>query len=157
MPRVRLIAIFAPSLVIGLSVLGLCASASAHPNNRAAPAAPPDVAAPPSTATRTPSGLAYRRLAGSGGGVHPSPEARVRVHYTGWQTDGTMFDSSVTRGRPADFPLRGVIDGFSEMIQLMSVGDRVRVWIPESLAYRGRPGAPAGMLVFEIELIEILS
>lgn len=120
------------------------------------PTAPADVAAAPSSATRTSSGLAYRRLAGSGNGPHPGPEARVRVHYTGWQTDGTMFDSSVTRGRPADFPLRGVIDGFSEVLQLMAVGDRVRVWIPESLAYRGRPGAPAGTLVFEIELLEIL-
>jgi len=78
------------------------------------------------------------------------------VHYTGWTTDGKMFDSSVQRGQPASFGLSQVIPGWTEMVQLMSVGEKVRTWIPEELAYKGRPGAPQGMLVFEIELLEIM-
>ncbi len=67
-----------------------------------------------------------------------------------------MFDSSVTRGRPATFPLGGVIAGWTEGVQLMVVGEKRRFWIPEDLAYGGRPGAPQGMLVFDVELLEIL-
>ena len=65
-----------------------------------------------------------------------------------------MFDSSVTRGKPAEFPLRGVIAGWTDAIPVMSVGDKVRFWIPEELAYKGSPG-PQGMLVFDVELLEI--
>jgi FKBP-type peptidyl-prolyl cis-trans isomerase len=77
------------------------------------------------------------------------------VHYAGWTTDGRSFDESYTRGEPATFPVDGVIAGFAEALQLMVVGERRRVWIPESLAYRGQPGRPAGMLVFDIELVRI--
>ncbi|MEM7676619.1 MAG: FKBP-type peptidyl-prolyl cis-trans isomerase, partial [Myxococcota bacterium] len=73
-----------------------------------------------------------------------------------WTTDGKMFDSSVQLGQPASFGLSQVIPGWTEMVQLMTVGEKVRVWIPEKLAYKGRPGAPQGMLVFEIELLEIM-
>jgi FKBP-type peptidyl-prolyl cis-trans isomerase len=77
------------------------------------------------------------------------------VHYSGWTTDGQMFDSSVTRGEPAEFPLSGVIPGWTEGVQLMVVGEKRRFWIPEALAYRGqRP--PLGMLVFDVELLAIL-
>jgi peptidylprolyl isomerase len=79
----------------------------------------------------------------------------VTVHYTGWTTDGEMFDSSVTRGTPATFALDGVIAGWTEGLQLMVEGERRRFWIPESLAYQGQPGSPAGMLVFDVELIKI--
>ena len=69
-----------------------------------------------------------------------------------------MFDSSVMRGQPATFPLGGVIKGWTEGVQLMAVGDKARFWIPGNLAYGDtptRPGAPAGMLVFDIELLGI--
>ena len=120
------------------------------------PATPEDVAAPPRTAQRTESGLASRVLRPGTGTAHPSAESQVEVHYTGWTTDGNMFDSSVTRGSPAQFPLNRVIPGWTEGVQLMVEGEKRRFWIPESLAYAGRPGAPAGMLVFDVELIRIL-
>ena len=75
------------------------------------------------------------------------------VHYTGWTTDGKMFDSSVVRGQPAQFPLNRVIAGWTEGLQLMVVGEKRRFWIPEDLAYKGKAGAPQGMLVFDVELM----
>jgi peptidylprolyl isomerase len=77
------------------------------------------------------------------------------VHYTGWTTDGKMFDSSVTRGQPATFPLDSVIPGWTDGLQVMTVGERTRFWIPDELAYKGKPGRPQGMLVFDVELLEI--
>jgi peptidylprolyl isomerase len=65
-----------------------------------------------------------------------------------------MFDSSVARGEPIEFALNQVIPGWTEAVQLMVVGEKRIVWIPEELAYKGQPGAPAGMLVFEIELLD---
>ena len=75
------------------------------------------------------------------------------MHYTGWTTDGKMFDSSVMRGEPTSFPLDHVIKGWTEGVQLMVVGEKTRFWIPEKLAYKGQGGAPKGMLVFDVELI----
>ncbi|MFN3198649.1 MAG: FKBP-type peptidyl-prolyl cis-trans isomerase [Bradymonadia bacterium] len=120
------------------------------------PKVPADVAAAPADAKKTESGLAYKVLkAGTG----PSPKAtdRVKVHYSGWTTDGKMFDSSVMRGQPAVFPLNRVIKGWTEGVQLMKVGEKTRFWIPASLAYGDSPrgGAPAGTLCFDVELIEI--
>ena len=86
----------------------------------------------------------------------PTATSQVEVHYSGWTTDGQMFDSSVMRGSPATFPLNRVIPGWTEGVQLMVVGEKRRFWIPVELAYGGRPGAPAGMLVFDVELLEIL-
>jgi peptidylprolyl isomerase len=117
--------------------------------------APSDVAAPPSDAKKTASGLAYKVLTKGSGKDHPAATSQVEVHYTGWTTDGNMFDSSVLRGRPAVFPLNGVIAGWTEGVQLMVAGEKTRFWIPEALAYKGRPGAPQGMLVFDIELLKI--
>ena len=79
------------------------------------------------------------------------------MHYSGWTTDGKMFDSSVARGQPATFPLAGVIPGWTEGVQLMTVGEKTRFWIPGNLAYDNspRPGAPKGTLVFDIELLSI--
>jgi len=68
-----------------------------------------------------------------------------------------MFDSSELRGDPATFSLGGVIAGWTDGIPVMTIGDRVRFWIPEDLAYKGVPGKPAGMLVFEVELLEIMA
>jgi FKBP-type peptidyl-prolyl cis-trans isomerase len=79
----------------------------------------------------------------------------VTVHYTGWTTDGQMFDSSIVRGEPASFRLDEVIAGWTEGVQMMVEGETRRLWIPEPLAYGGRPGAPQGMLVFDVELIRI--
>ena len=79
----------------------------------------------------------------------------VVVDYTGWTTDGAMFDSSTMRGEPAEFRLDAVIPGWTEGVQLMTEGEKVRFWIPEKLAYKGRAGAPQGMLVFDVALIKI--
>lgn len=79
------------------------------------------------------------------------------MHYTGWTTDGKMFDSSVARGQPATFSLDGVISGWTEGVQMMVVGEKRRFWIPAKLAYEGKEGRPQGMLVFDIELIKINS
>ncbi|MCB9686285.1 MAG: FKBP-type peptidyl-prolyl cis-trans isomerase [Alphaproteobacteria bacterium] len=117
--------------------------------------APADVAAPPADATKTESGLAYKVLTPGSGTEKPTKVARVQVNYTGWTTDGEMFDSSVTRNRPASFQLNAVIAGWTEGLQLMTQGEKTRFWIPEDLAYKGQPGKPAGMLVFDVELLSI--
>jgi peptidylprolyl isomerase len=81
----------------------------------------------------------------------------VKVHYTGWTKDGKSFDSSVARGEPAEFGVSQVIKGWTEGLQLMVAGEKRRFWIPGSLAYGDKPraGAPAGDLVFDVELLEI--
>jgi FKBP-type peptidyl-prolyl cis-trans isomerase len=121
------------------------------------PKPPEDVAAAPKSAKKTKSGLAYRVLSKGKGKDHPTAQSTVEVHYTGWTTDGKMFDSSVARGQPAVFPLAGVIPGWTEGLQLMVPGEKARFWIPGNLAYDAspRPGAPKGMLVFDVELISI--
>jgi len=118
--------------------------------------APADVAAAPADAQTTASGLASKVLAPGTGTDHPVPTDLVKVDYTGWTTDGKMFDSSVARGRPAVLPLGRVIAGWGEGLQLMVVGEKRRFWIPAKLAYEGKPGKPQGMLVFDVELLDIL-
>jgi peptidylprolyl isomerase len=117
--------------------------------------APPDVKGPPDDAKRTASGLAYKVLRPGKGGRNPSRFGRVTVHYTGWTTDGRMFDSSVTKGTPVTFRLDDVVKGWTEGVPLMVEGERTRFWIPENLAYGGKGDGPRGMLVFDIELIRI--
>jgi FKBP-type peptidyl-prolyl cis-trans isomerase len=127
----------------------------------AAPKAPPDVAAPPADAKKTASGLAYKLLSsGAANAAKPGPTDSVTVSYTGWTTDGKMFDSTVTRGQPTSFPLNHVIKGWTEGLQLMKVGDKMRFWIPGKLAYDDpdrpkRAGAPQGTLVFDVELVNV--
>jgi peptidylprolyl isomerase len=119
--------------------------------------APSDVAAAPADAKKTPSGLALKVLTPGKGKDHPGPDDKVTVHYTGWTTDGKMFDSSVARGEPANFRVSGVIKGWTEGLQLMTTGEKARLWIPGKLAYGdnpGQPGMPAGTLVFDVELID---
>ncbi len=121
------------------------------------PPTPEDVKAPPATARKTPSGLAFRVLSPGTGTEHPLATSNVIVNYTGWTTDGKMFDSSILHGSPARFPLNGVIKGWTEGVQLMTKGEKARFWIPGPLAYGDKPaqpGAPAGTLVFDIELID---
>jgi peptidylprolyl isomerase len=118
-------------------------------------AAPADVAKPPDDSKRTRTGLAYKVLKPGTGATHPSSSSRVTVHYTGWTTDGKMFDSSVERGQPATFGLNQVIAGWTEGVQLMVEGEKTRFWIPQEQAYKGQPGMPRGMLVFDVELLKI--
>jgi len=118
-------------------------------------AAPADVAAAPADAMVTPSGLASKLLVAGSGTRYPQASDRVRVHYTGWQTDGTRFDTSLD-GAPAEFNLGMVIRGWTEGLQLMVEGERRRFWIPEELAYAGARDRPSGMLVFDVELIAIV-
>ena len=105
------------------------------------------------------SGLQYEVIA-EGSGEIPTAESQVRVHYHGELTDGTVFDSSVSRGQPAEFPVTGVIKGWVEALQLMPVGSKWKLYIPQDLAY-GSQGAgaaipPFAALVFEVELLDIL-
>ncbi|WGE31772.1 FKBP-type peptidyl-prolyl cis-trans isomerase [Actinobacillus genomosp. 2] len=107
----------------------------------------------------TDSGLQYEVLT-EGNGAKPTADSTVRVHYTGSLIDGTVFDSSVKRGTPAEFPVGGVIKGWTEALQLMTVGSKWRLTIPQELAY-GERGAgasipPFATLIFEVELLDIL-
>lgn len=107
---------------------------------------------------RTPSGLRYRKLSGPGTGAHPRPTDTVTIHYVGRFIDGSEFDSSVARGRPATFPLGRLIAGWQEGVPLMGVGDRYEFAIPYNLAYGygGRGPIPGGAtLIFTIDLIAI--
>ncbi|KLU17744.1 peptidylprolyl isomerase, partial [Proteus mirabilis] len=107
----------------------------------------------------TESGLQYKVLT-AGEGAIPARTDHVRVHYTGRLIDGTVFDSSVQRGQPAEFPVNGVIAGWIEALTLMPVGSKWELYIPYQLAYgeRGAGAAipPFATLVFEVELLEIL-
>jgi peptidylprolyl isomerase len=117
--------------------------------------APEDVAKPPADAATTPSGLASKVITPGTGTAKPARTDLVTVHYTGWTTDGKMFDSSYARNAPSTFPLDRVIQGWGEGVQLMTVGEKRRFWIPQALAYNGQPGRPAGMLVFDVELLDM--
>ena len=117
------------------------------------PETPEDVAAPPEDAVCTESGLCSKVMAAGSGEEHPDAWDSVTVHYSGWTTDGKLFDSSYKRNKPATFPLNRVIAGWTEGLQLMVIGEKRRFWIPERLAYKGAAGAPKGMLVFDVELI----
>jgi peptidylprolyl isomerase len=136
-------------LVFDVELLGIQEKAEPPPP----PPVPEDVAAPPADAEKTASGLASKVLRPGVGSAHPTATSTVTAHYSGWTTDGKMFDSSVVRGEPVAFPLNRVIPGWTEGLQLMVVGEKRRFWIPENLAYGGRPGAPQGMLVFDVELV----
>lgn len=118
---------------------------------------PKDVAAAPADATFRDSGLASKILEEGTGNTHPKASDTVTVHYSGWTTDGKLFDSSVKRGESIAFPLNGVIAGWTEGVQLMVEGEKRRFWIPAKMAYGENPrsGYPAGLLVFDIELIKI--
>ncbi|MBQ5925387.1 MAG: FKBP-type peptidyl-prolyl cis-trans isomerase [Paludibacteraceae bacterium] len=107
----------------------------------------------------TESGLQYEVIA-MGEGEKPTAESTVKVHYHGTLIDGTVFDSSVERGEPIEFPLSNVIKGWTEGVQLMPVGSKFKFYIPYQLAY-GERGAgeligPCEALIFEVELIEIV-
>ncbi|MDO9340474.1 MAG: FKBP-type peptidyl-prolyl cis-trans isomerase [Bacteroidales bacterium] len=109
--------------------------------------------------TVTPSGLQYEVIK-MGTGPKPTADNTVKVHYVGTLIDGTEFDSSVKRNEPAQFPVSGVIAGWTEVLQLMPVGSKFKLCLPESIAY-GAAGAgevikPYSTLIFEVELLEIV-
>lgn len=159
-----------------LCVLGLVASLGAKPNPppqdkgqkaEAAPAkpplpdvpAPPDVAAAPADAEKTPSGLQSKVLQKGTGTAHPKAGDTVEVHYAGWMTNGKLFDTSQKRGTTSKFPIDLLIKGWQEGLKLMVAGEKRRMWIPANLAYGDtprRPGGPFGTLVFDVELVSIL-
>lgn len=107
----------------------------------------------------TPSGLQYK-ITQEGKGASPKAESTVKVHYKGMLINGKTFDSSIDRGEPAEFPLNGVIKGWTEGLQLLKVGGKATLYIPSELAY-GDQGAggligPKETLIFEVELIDIV-
>jgi FKBP-type peptidyl-prolyl cis-trans isomerase FklB len=109
----------------------------------------------------TDSGLQYQVLEEGDGEVTPGPDDVVTVHYEGKLLDGTVFDSSVSRGEPVDLPVSGVIPGWVEILQLMHVGEKLKVTIPSELAYGEASPSPVippnSILVFEMELLGIQS
>lgn len=118
---------------------------------------PKELMAPPAGAQETASGLRLVVLHAGAGSEHPAESDRVRVHFTGWTKDGTMFDSSALRA-PGLFTLTQIIPGWTEALKLMVPGERRKLWIPARLAYGENPpyGAPAGDLIFDVELVEII-
>lgn len=108
--------------------------------------------------TVTESGLQYE-IINKGEGQTPTAECTVKTHYHGTLIDGTVFDSSVDRGEPIEFPVNGVIPGWTEALQIMPVGSKWKLYIPHHLAYgaQGAGGAiaPFSALVFEVELLDI--
>ena len=117
--------------------------------------APANLKTPPATAAKKTFVISSVVLKPGTGKVRPGPTDTVTVNYTGWTTDGKMFDSTIARGMPVTLSLDNVIRGWTEGMQLMVEGERARFWIPQNLAYKGEPGAPRGMLVFEIDLISV--
>lgn len=105
-----------------------------------------------------PSGLQYKILT-EGKGKKPGPTSMVTVHYRGTLIDGTVFDSSIDRGQPATFPVNGVIEGWTEALQLMPAGSKWQLFIPAGLAYGDQGAGPAigpgSTLIFEVELISV--
>jgi FKBP-type peptidyl-prolyl cis-trans isomerase len=116
---------------------------------------PPDLTSPPADATRSKTGLISKELSPGTSAEKPAATDIVTVHYTGWASDGRMFDSSVARGTPSTFPLDRVMAGWNECVQLMARGEKRRCWVPQELAYRGATGRPTGTVVFDIELIDL--
>ncbi|MFT4639097.1 MAG: FKBP-type peptidyl-prolyl cis-trans isomerase [Verrucomicrobiales bacterium] len=121
------------------------------------PKPPEDVAEIPDNAEKTESGMASRLIVKGSGKIHPKGSSTVTVHYSGWTTDGKLFDSSLDRGRAVTFQLNQVIPGWTEGVQFMVVGEKRRFWIPARLAYGENPegGRPTGMLVFDVELLDL--
>ena len=148
--------VFAAVLLLTAACSGVSCGTENRTSNSAAIPPPADVAAAPADAERTPTNLASKMLKPGTGTRHPRPNSRVLVHYTGWTTDGKMFDSSVASGQPIAFGLNEVIPGWTEGVQMMVEGEKRRFWIPAKLAYEGRSG-PQGTLVFDIELLKIES
>ncbi len=138
--------------LIALILLTLTNSAQTPPPQIPAPS---DVAAPPSDANKTKSGLTTKVLKPGTGQTRPGKEEVVTIDYSAWTTDGKMFDSSVARSKPVTLSVKRMLPGLGEGVQLMTVGETRRMWIPESLAYKGQQDKPQGMLVFDVTLVDL--
>jgi FKBP-type peptidyl-prolyl cis-trans isomerase len=139
-------------VLLAVAVFAQAATAQQQP---AAVPAPADVASVPTDASKNSSGLATKVLKPGTGTDHPAKDELVLVDYTGWTSDGKMFDSTAARGGPKTLALNRVLPGLSEGVQMMVVGETLRLWIPESLAFKGQSGKPAGPLVFDVTLLDM--
>jgi FKBP-type peptidyl-prolyl cis-trans isomerase len=121
-----------------------------------APETPRDLTAPRS-ARKTPSGLALQMLHKGRGTRHPASDSRMTLHFSGWTADGRLIESSVMGGQPATYEMEGVLPGWREALPRMVVGDKVRLFIPASLAFgeKARRGTPRGDVVYELELLQL--
>ena len=124
------------------------------------PNAPRDVAAPPKSAKRSKSGLAWKVSKKGKGKAHPGKFDTVTMNYTGWTSEGRMFDSTERQGQSMVIPLNRLIYGVTEGVQMMTAGEKRRLWVPGDVAYGEKtagaeapPGQPLGMLVFDVELV----
>jgi peptidylprolyl isomerase len=149
-------------LFLGIFLLGWSGGCSGDEKDPATEderfAAPDDVGGIPQDVVPTSSGLGSRVLVAGTGTRKPMLTDTVRVHYTGWQTNGFMFQSSHEGDdQPIEFMVTGVIRGWTEGLQLMVEGETRRLWIPAELAYAGSPSRPQGMLVFDVELLAIVT
>ncbi len=120
------------------------------------PRTPDDLKMAPADSQVSKSGLITKVLRPGTGTRSPTRRSRVKVHYSGWTTEGRLFDSSLLRGTPSEFPLTQVIAGWTEGLQQMKEGEIRRFWIPSRLAYANDASKPQGTLVFDIELISIV-
>jgi FKBP-type peptidyl-prolyl cis-trans isomerase len=118
-------------------------------------AAPADLRGPPTNSERSPSGLRSVVLRKGKGLRKPMPFDRVNIEYSGWTADGQLFASTRKRGAPASLRVDDVVPGWSEGLQLMVEGEQRRLWIPQELAYAGKPGQPQGALVIDLELLAV--
>ena len=143
------------SLLLSLPLLMMAAGVRAQ-----APATPPPDILPaselavPTDGDKSSTGLVSKLVRRGNSSEKPGPADIVTVHYTGWSSDGRLFDSSVVRGPASTFPLDKVMAGWRECVQLMTIGETRRCWVPENLAYKGQAGRPKGTVLFEIELLD---
>jgi FKBP-type peptidyl-prolyl cis-trans isomerase len=117
--------------------------------------APADVATPPAEALKSSSGLVSKIVTPGTGTENPQETDFVTVHYTGWTSEGRLFDSSRARGMPNMFALNRVMAGWRECVVMMRVGETRRCWVPQDLAFNGQAGRPPGTVVFDIELLDM--
>jgi peptidylprolyl isomerase len=123
-----------------------------------APPTPADLKQPPATAVRTASGLAYQVLNSGTGTTHPSPKSTVTVHFSAWQNDGRLFETTVLANHPAVVRLATAPEGWRQALCTMVAGEKKRFWIPAALAFGEKPANrfnPPGDLVYEIELLSV--
>src|SRR5678816_4165434 len=137
------------SLLLSLPLLMIAAGVRAQ-----APATPPPDILPtselavPTDGDKSSTGLVSKLVRRGNSSEKPGPTDIVTVHYTGWSSDGRLFDSSVVRGPASTFPLDKVMAGWRECVQLMTLGEKRRCWVPENLAYKGQAGRPKGCLLY---------
>ena len=119
-----------------------------------APEAPPDVAAVPDDAVMLESGMAYKILVPAEGPT-PGPEDHVLAHFSAWRPDGALYDSSVMLGKPIDFTMNLTVPAFEEAFQMMAVGEKRRLWVPEEMATLEGGKEVGSPLVFDVELLGV--